>query len=480
MKEAGNLDADRIAARSWGDRTRKASRAAAVAVALATGLAGTGTAAEPENLVLIRHVHVWDGVSDGLDPDRGVLVRGRMVEAVGPDEELAARVLAGAEEGIRVLDGGGRVLMPGLSDAHRHLMLNLGPEELLEAPWAWPAARAVRAAHDILMMGFTAVRDMGGPVQGLKRAIDEGTVPGPRIYPSGAMISQTSGHGDLRPRSELSHHLTGGSADLFQLTGWFLLADGRPEVLRSARENLRQGACQLKMMAGGGVASSHDPLFTVQFTEDELKAGVEAAADWGTYVAVHAYNSRSILRALRAGVRSIEHGQLADDEAMRAIGESGAFLVPQAWWLDRDPATARHPDKLREVQRGVEQEMELARKYGVLLGFGTDVFGSLGTEREALKEFTARTRWFRPVEILRQATSLNARLFALCGPLNPYPEGEWGVVRAGSYADLLVYDGNPLDDIGIVTRPEETLLMIMKDGVLYRNRLEEIPEGKSL
>ena len=333
------------------------------------------------------------------------------------------------------------------------------------------SARAVRAAEDTLLMGFTTVRDMGGPVMGLKRAIDEGIVPGPRIYPSGAMISQTSGHGDLRPRSELDHHLTGGSADIFQLTGWSFIVNGRAEVLRAVRENLRQGVAQIKMMAGGGITSPNDPLNTVQFTEDELRAGVEAATDWGTYVAVHAYTPESIMRSLAAGARSVEHGQLADATAMRAIKEHDAFLVPQAYWVYRDPYTARHPDKFLEVQRGTQHEMDLAKEYDVTVAFGTDVFGSLGIESAALQEFTARARWYAPVDILRQATSINGRLFALSGALNPYPDGPLGVIRPGAYADLLIYDGNPLEDIAVLTRPEETLKLVMKDGVIYKNEL---------
>ena len=415
--------------------------------------------------VLIRDVAVWDGESEQALPHQDVLIRGRFIEAVGPN--LAPADAADAER----IDGGAPTLIPGLSDAHRHLMLNLPPAEFLNAPWAYPTARAVRAAEDTLLMGFTTVRDMGGPVMGLKRAIDEGIVPGPRIYPSGAMISQTSGHGDLRPRSELDHHLTGGSADIFQLTGWSFIVNGRAEVLRAVRENLRQGVAQIKMMAGGGITSPNDPLNTVQFTEDELRAGVEAATDWGTYVAVHAYTPESIMRSLAAGARSVEHGQLADATAMRAIKEHDAFLVPQAYWVYRDPYTARHPDKFLEVQRGTQHEMDLAKEYDVTVAFGTDVFGSLGIESAALQEFTARARWYAPVDILRQATSINGRLFALSGALNPYPDGPLGVIRPGAYADLLIYDGNPLEDIAVLTRPEETLKLVMKDGVIYKNEL---------
>lgn len=432
-----------------------------------TARAAAAESARKEALhaVLIRHVDVWDGESDAVKRDQSVLVRGRLIEAVGPSLDTP--------EGAAVIDGRGHTLIPGLSDAHRHFMLNLSLEELRNVQWGYPAARAVKAAEATLMMGFTTIRDMGGPVFGLKKVIDEGTFPGPRIYPSGAMVSQTAGHGDLREKTELDHRFTGGTADWFQLSGWSYVVDGRPEVLHAVRENLRQGAAQIKIMAGGGITSSSDPLHTVQFTEDELRAGVEAASDWGTYVAVHAYNSESVLRALRAGVKSIEHGQLMDEEAMRAIKEHDAFLVPQVYWVERDPASARHPDKFLEAQRGVVREMDMARQYGVKVAFGTDVFGPLGIEPMALKEFTARARWFAPMDILRQATSINGQLFALSGDLNPYPEGPLGVIQPGAYADLLIYDGNPLEDISVVARPDQTLKVIMKDGVLYKNELDD-------
>lgn len=440
--------------------------------AFAAGGEPAGNAASAPT-VLIRHVDVWDGESDAVRRDQCVLVRGPLIEAVGPALD--------APLGSAVIDGQGHTLIPGLSDAHRHLMINLSLEELRNVQWGYPAARAVKSAEVTLMMGFTTVRDMGGPVFGLQKVIDDGTFAGPRIYPSGAMVSQTAGHGDLRERTELDHRFTGGTADWFQLSGWSYIVDGRPEVLHAVRENLRQGATQIKMMAGGGITSPSDPLHTVQFTEEELRAGVEAASDWGTYVAVHAYNSTSILRALEAGVKSIEHGQLMDEAAMRSIKEHDAFLVPQVYWVERDPATARNPDKFLEAQRGVVREMELARQYGVKLAFGTDVFGPLGIEPMALKEFTARAHWFAPVDILRQATSVNGQLFALSGDLNPYPEGPLGVIQPGAYADLLIYDGNPLDDISVVTRPDQTLKLIMKGGVVYKNTLgeEAAPAGSA-
>ena len=177
------------------------------------------------------------------------------------------------------------------------------------------------------------------------------------------------------------------------------------------------------------------------------------------------------MRALNAGVKTIEHGHLINDTAMILLRDKGAFLIPQSYWVLEDASMSNNPGKFREAQAGAAHEMELAKKYGVKLGFGTDVFGHLGVEKDALTEFTARTKWFTPVEILKQATSGNAEIFALSGKLNPYPDGPLGVIQPGAYADLLIYDGNPLEDIQIVVDYPRHLKLIMKDGKIYKNEL---------
>lgn len=224
-------------------------------------------------------------------------------------------------------------------------------------------------------------------------------------------------------------------------------------------------------MAGGGITSKSDPIHTIQFTQEELEAGVQAASDWGTYVGVHVYTPAAIIRALNAGVKSIEHGQLINEEAMKMIKEKDAFLVPQSYWTMRDPATSSNPQKFLEVRKGAENEMNLAKKYGVKVAFGSDVFGNLGIAPQSMAEFTSRVRWYTPVEVLKQATSLNAELFALSGKLNPYPDGELGVIKEGAYADLLIYEGNPLQDIQVVVDFQKNLKFIMKDGKIYKNEL---------
>lgn len=417
-----------------------------------------------DTIIVITNVNVWDGRSDSLKNNYQVLVKGNHIREVASNVTLPT--------GAKIIDGKGCTLIPGLSDAHLHLMFNVPMDEAYNnAHWAYVGARAARMAENFLMQGFTTVRDMGGPVFGLKQAIDEGSVPGPRIYPSGALVSQTCGHGDMRNSNDLNPLWAGNNAPLFQLQGWSYLADGRDQVLNAVRENFRHGATQIKMMAGGGIATEFDPLHTVQFTEDELKAGVQAAEDWGTYVAVHVYNADGIIRALNAGVKSIEHGHLINDTAMHLLKEKGAFLVPQSYWVMEDASFSNNPGKFRQAQAGAAYEMELAKKYGVKLAFGTDVFGALGIEPDALKEFASRVKWYTPVEVLRQATSGNAELFALSGKLNPYPDGKLGVIEAGAYADLLLYDGNPLQDILVIVDYPVHLKLIMKDGKIYKNEL---------
>ena len=422
-----------------------------------------------QDYTLIKNVNVWDGTSDKLKNGQSVLIEDNLVKEVGKN--------LSAPDSATIIDGKGKTLIPGMSDAHTHLATtSRGNDRRNSEHWMYIAAKSTKAAENFLMLGFTTVRDLGGPVFGLKRAIDEGIVPGPRIYPSGGFLSQTSGHGDFRNPSEPNPHFAGKGNLPMDQQGLFYLVDGRPEVLKAARENLKNGATQLKVMAGGGISSEFDPIHSVQFTPDELSAAVEAAADWDTYVAVHIYTSKGIIRALNAGVKCIDHGHLVDEEAMKLIKEKDAWLVPQSYWSlrpapDSTVELTNRMKKSLQVRAGAINEMELAKKYDVNLGYGTDAFGPLGGEERALQEFTSRVRWYTPLEVLKQATSGNAKLLAMCGKLNPYTEGKLGVVEPGAYADLLIYEGNPLEDEQVIVNYKENLKLIMKDGKVYKNEL---------
>ena len=310
-------------------------------------------------------------------------------------------------DGATTIDGGGRTLMPGLIDNHVHIFLSASSEEQLVDPNATPEAmcgRAFEEAKQMLLRGFTTVRDVGGPIFPIKSAIDAGKNLGPRIYPSGAMVSQTSGHGDFRTPNEKSRRF-GGKISAGELLGVGFIADGRDEVLTAVRENLRFGASQIKLMAGGGASSVYDPLDVAQYTLDELKAAVEAAADWNTYVTTHAYTPRAVRRAVEAGVLCIEHGQLLDEPTMKMLGDKGIWLSLQA--LDEAPASASELKKAKKhtVVQGTDNAFKWAKKYKVQLAFGTDLLLVPEATGNQITDYTKLKKWFSPAEALKLATS---------------------------------------------------------------------------
>jgi imidazolonepropionase-like amidohydrolase len=411
--------------------------------------------------VLFRNVRIFDGKSDRLTERMNLLVVGDKIDQVSKKPITPPK-------GATVIDAPpASVLMPGLIDAHVHLMIPLTIAEMQKSDDSYITLRAADEAKKMLHRGFTTVRDTGGATFGLKRAIDEGLIEGPRIFPSGAAISQTSGHGDFRKRPDRARRW-GGNLDRFEQLGAMVLADGRAEVLAATREQLRLGATQIKLMAGGGVASEFDPLDVSQYLEDELKAAVDAAADWGTYVTVHAYNSTSVTRAINAGVKCIEHGHLIDETTMKQLAAKGIFLSTQVW-LYKQPIKGLDPARHAKQQQVVEAMsvmFRLARKHKVKVCFGTDVIFSRDIFADQAKELKARKEWYSPAEILRQATSINGELLALSRRRNPY--GKLGVIEVEALADLLLVNGNPLTDLGLLEQPEKNLLVIMKGGTICK------------
>ena len=433
---------------------------ASIAMSLA---AGPPAQAQQSPAVLFQNVRIFDGKNGALSPPSNVLVRDNRIEKIS-----AAAITADAQ----VINGGGRVLMPGLIDAHWHAMLvRPTPASALASDVGYTNLLAAAEATSTLMRGFTTVRDMGGPAFALKRAIDEGLVAGPRIYPSGAIITITSGHGDFRQLSDLPRTI-GGMLSRMEKIGGSMVADSPDEVRVRAREQLMQGATQVKLTAGGGVASPFSPLDVSTFTEPELRAAVEAADNWGTYVATHAYTPVSIQRSIAAGVRCIEHGHLMDDATARLMAEKGIWLSTQPF-LDVATASGLGPaeqDKMRQVVSGTDRVYALAKKYGIKTAFGTDVlFAPALAERQGAM-LVSLTRWYKPAEALIMATSTNAELLGLSGLRNPYP-GRLGVVEEGALADLLLVDGNPIENIRLIEDPAKNFLVIMKAGKIYKNLL---------
>ena len=423
---------------------------------------------EPKQ-VLFKNARIFNGTDEQLITGKDVLVEGNIIKSIGSGLAVAANV--------QVIDAGGRTLMPGLTDAHVHLMLSDAPARAIyEETWGYVGAQSVAAAKAMLLRGFTTVRDVGGPVGGLKQAIDEGVVEGPRILPSGPFISQTSGHADLATsKFKLSPYFA-RVPDKMEIMGWGYVADGVPEVQKAAREVLRTGATQLKVMAGGGVSSFYDPLDTTQYTLEEMKAIVTEAENWGTYVVVHAYTDKAVRLCIEAGVKSIDHGPFLTEETLKLMAEKGVWLSPQAYLFGLTPEQLNivgtpSEAKMKLVNAGSANLLKWAKKHKVNIAWGTDLFGPPAKQAQQSQEFLARAEFFTPFEILKQATSDNAELFMLSGLRHPYQQGALGIVEKGAYADLLLVDGNPLQDIKLMANPGKNFRIIMKDGKIYKNTL---------
>ncbi|TVQ05486.1 MAG: amidohydrolase family protein [Balneolaceae bacterium] len=421
-----------------------------------------------QNGVLFTNVNVFDGVSESVYENLNVLVVGNKIHSIGENELTVPDDLT-----VTKIAGDGRTLMPGLIDAHVHLTFgSLSMQELMD-PELTPQVAALKAASgatEMLMRGFTSVRDVGGPIFELKQAIDGGQVSGPRIWPSGATISQTAGHGDFRLPTERSRRFF-GQASRAEMMGATFIADGRDEVLTAVRENLRFGASQIKLMAGGGTTSAYDPIDVTQYTLDEMRAAVEAAEDWGTYVAVHAYTPRAVKRAIEAGVKVIEHGQLLDEETLQMMVENDVWLslqVLRASTPDMDPLRVMKRQPVIENQPLVWQT---AIDTGVNLAWGTDFLFEPDLNRLQNEYIVLLEEWLTPAQALKLVTSENARLLALSGLRSPY-QGKLGIIEEGALADLLLVNGNPVENLELITDPEYNFLIIMKDGKIYKNNID--------
>jgi imidazolonepropionase-like amidohydrolase len=438
-------------------------------VALSTAVRAQGAKPAEEVATLFQDVRVFDGTSVTSSVTMNVLVRGNTIEKISQDP-----IPADSSANTRVIDGGGRTLMPGLIDMHWHTMLvRPTPAALLTGDIGHLNILAGAEATATLLRGFTTIRDMGGPVFGLKRAIDEGVLPGPRIYPSGAIITVTSGHGDFRQPFELPRVL-GTPQSRGELLGAAMIADSPDEVRVRVREQLLLGASQIKVTAGGGVASPNSPLDVTTFTEPELRAAVEAAENWGTYVAAHAYTPISIQRAIDAGVKCIEHGHLMDEATAELMAHKGIWLSTQAFpdeMADVFPMGSQERAKARMVFAGTARTFELAKKHKIKTAFGTDILFSARLAQRQGELLAKLAGWYTPAEALAMATRTNAQLLALSGKRNPYP-GRLGVVENGALADLLLVDGDPIADIKLVKDAAKSFLVIMKDGVVYKNLLD--------
>lgn len=416
--------------------------------------------------VLFENVRIFDGTGSTLSAPSNVLVRGNKIHQIS-----TAPIPVDRRADTRIIQGGGRTLMPGLIDAHWHAAMAAVPMPvLLTADIGYINLVAGKTARETLLRGFTSVRDLSGPTFGLKRAIDEGIVDGPRIWPSGAMISQTGGHGDFRMPYEVPAPRNAPLSHGEALNGG-VIADGPDEVRKRVREQLMLGASQIKLAAGGGVSSIYDPIDVSQYTEAEFRAAVEAAENWGTYVTVHAYTPRAIQMAIAGGVKCIDHGQLMDEATAKLIADNDVWLSIQPF-LDNDFANPqRTPEgraKQLQVYAGTDNAYALARKYNIKTAWGTDILFDPRMTSTQGAQLATLVRWYTPAELLKMATGTNAQLLALSGPRNPYP-GKLGVVEEGALADLILVDGDPIADIQLIADPDKNFVVIMKDGKLFKN-----------
>jgi len=446
----------------------KASKTLNATLAALLFVAGPAWAqkADPQ-VTLITNVNVFDGVNEKLIRNANVVVTGNLITAVSTEPLAVA--------GGRVINGGGRTLIPGLIDAHWHTMFNSSPvSNTLGSSFGYLNILAADSSRKTLLRGFTTVRDVGGNSFGVKRAIDEGLIVGTRIYPSGPYISQTAGHGDFRGPNDVPVN-PGAALDYQQRVGNTLIANGVPEVILRTREALRMGASQIKGMGGGGVSSLYDPLDVTEYTFEEAKAMVDTAKTWNTYVAVHINTKEAIKRWVEAGAKSMDHGFFIDDETAKLMAEKDVWWSMQpmdaegedAFVFESPISTAKYKDLVSKLDGAVAA----TKKYKVKTAFGTDLLFDAKLAAKQGKFLAKLKKWYTPYEALKMATSGNAELLKLSGPRDPYP-GKLGVIEKGAYADLLLVDGNPLQNLDLVADADKNFVLIMKDGKIYKNTLE--------
>ena len=415
---------------------------------------------------LIRNVNIFDGKNEKLAIGQDVLVEGNLIKEIGKDLKT--------DDSTTVIDGGGRTLSPGFIDAHTHIAL-IAPFDQLENVYTgvYVGAAGGQMAENMLMRGFTTVRDAGGASIGIQRAIDDGWFPGPRIFSSGAFITQTSGHLDMRDRTNPHKH-AGGQHSHAQSIGHYAAIDGRSEMLAAARQQFRDGATQLKLATNGGISAAYSPLDLDQFTDEELDAAAHTAESFGSYFMVHAYYDKAVSRAIDFGAKSIEHGHMMTEESVRKMAQNNVYLVVEALMSLSDGSpdfTPAQQEKFNLAKAGFTKMIELAKKYELKIALGSDTFLSREAYELQALEWTARAKLFSSAQVMIQATSIGAELVELSGERNRFREGPLGVIEPGAYADLVIVEGNPLKDVTILSDPEKNLRLIMKDGVVYKNTL---------
>jgi len=410
--------------------------------------------------IIFRSARVFDGESEVLRDGVNVVVENGVIR------EISDRPAAADAE---VVDCGGRVLMPGLIDAHVHVYaagLNLA--RVVQSPTSYLAHFAAQFLRSRLDRGFTTLRDVGGADVGLALAIKDGLLDRvPRLFYGGRVISQTGGHGDFRPGDHAldAAHYCGCS---YHADPMAVIADGADAVRKAVREELRRGASHIKIMGSGGVASPTDPLDRCQYSDDEIRAAVDEAERAGSYVAAHCHPTEAVRRAAALGVKSIEHATLIDRETAEYVAQRGSFAVPTMAVLialveegDKLGFPKVSMEKLRRVADSALSSLEIMKRAGVKMGLGTDLLGTLHVRQSS--EFTLRAKVLPSIDVLRSACVINAELLGQAGKL--------GCIREGAIADLLVVDGNPLEDMSVLGSGGDRIPVIMKDGNFHKRSI---------
>ena len=416
--------------------------------------------------ILIKNVKIFNGTDGTLITGKDVVILGNKINKVIP--------AGGNEKGYHeVIDGKGGFLTPGLIDSHFHSLLGVTEEEFFgSVPNEYVSLFAAKELGEVLLRGVTSIRDAAGNTYGLKMAVDRGVVDGPRMYIAGMGISQYSGHGDFRGANEMPKEWGGNPLSAAGNNGFAWLANGKDQVIQATRQSLFNGATQIKICVAGGVSSFTDPLYVIEYSAEEIKAIVDAAADYGTYVMAHAHSSEGVIRAVENGVLSIEHGSLLNEKAAKLMAEKGVVYVPSVQVLAQLKPLYTDPirkAKLQEALDGTGAALLAAKKYGVTIGYGTDLLFNYEGRKDQLKDLGLRKEWFTSAEIMIQATGNGGKIVGLSGKRNPY--GKIGVIEKDAMADILIYSKNPLKDVTIVEDHENNLKLIIKDGKVYKNTL---------
>jgi len=421
----------------------------------------------PPSYVLITNINLWDGTSDVLAPGMNVLVENNLVKQISTEPIAVNR-----SANTMIIDGGGRTLMPGLIEMHTHLMFQFGVPVSRTYDHAAMGAAAYEGMQTYMEMGYTTLRDVGGNSLSIARALAEGRIRGPRVYSSGGPIAGISGHSDLGLLTVDPYE------SVFQKRGDSNVVTGPDEVTAAVRTILRQGGTHIKVMPGGGVASNFDPLEATTMTEEELRAAVDAAADFGTYVCAHAYTDESVNRFFDAGGRCIEHGFLISEKTVKRMKKIDAVLSLQTY---AGYETFKEPEKIPgfsaenirkglQVNAGTDQVLRWIAEHDVDTFAGADLWITDMIPLTA-QDMVVRKRWFTDVEILKQNTSNAARWLAKSGPKNPYKEGTLGVIEVGAYADMILVEGNPLEDVSVVADYKNNIKVVIKGGKIFKNAL---------